>query len=176
MTRSEVLSTFTNVNCARIDAGFAPHKPITILLLLEMVASGHENQFSYREFDSNLRRLLERYGSPSAADARNEPFWRLKNDGILEVTAPFSLLVESARTPTPAQLFADDAVAKMPDGLFQSLSLSLELIADAARAVATKFLKTNVRRAIIAEAAPSIANALRNYWWVSQNQTYGNGR
>jgi predicted restriction endonuclease len=96
MTRSEVLSTFTNVNCARIDAGFAPHKPITILLLLEMVASGHENQYSYREFDSNLRRLLERYGSPSAADARNEPFWRLKNDGILEVTAPFSLLVESA--------------------------------------------------------------------------------
>jgi putative restriction endonuclease len=172
MNEREVVQSFTEMNCARLDDGFAPHKPILILLLLEMIARGHENRFAYREFDADLRRLLERYGSPSAAEARSEPFWRLKNDGILEVTSPYSLLSPAAATPTPAQLLAQDAIAMMPGDLYQSLRLSPDLVTAVAKAVITNFLPANVGRLIIGDAAPSIAKSLRTYWWVSQNSTH----
>jgi predicted restriction endonuclease len=172
MTESEVRRVFEGMNVAQLDGGFAPHKPLTALLLLEMIANGHENRFAYKEFDVGLRRLLERYGSPRAAEARAEPFWRLKNDGILDAISPYSLLAAATSTPTPAQLLAENATATMPGDLYQSLRLSPKLISDVAEAIGTRFLQRHVRRSILEEATPSIALSRRTYWWVSQNSTH----
>lgn len=172
MTRSEVVRLFEGINCARIGDGFAPHKPIVVLLLLEMLAVGHENRFAYREFDQSLRRLLEKYGSPSAAGARSEPFWRLPNDGVFAVSSVYSALIDSRRTPTPTQLLEHDAVVTMPDELYHMLRFTPGLINDVAQAVAMTFLPAKTRRAIVVGAAPTIAKERRKYWWVSQNRTY----
>jgi hypothetical protein len=40
MTNSEILILFSSINCARLGDGYAPHKPILILLLLERVLNG----------------------------------------------------------------------------------------------------------------------------------------
>jgi putative restriction endonuclease len=172
MTESEVRRVFEGMNVAQLDGGFALHKPIMALLLLEMIANGHENRFAYKEFDVGLRRLLERYGSPRAAEARAEPFWRLKNDGILDAISPYSLLAAATSTPTPAQLLAENATATMPGDLYQSLRLSPKLISDVAEAIGTRFLQRHVGRSILEDAAPSIALSRRTYWWVSQNSTH----
>jgi hypothetical protein len=172
MTRREVSELFEQINCARLGDGYAPHKPILVLLLLELIARGHENDFSFREFDHDLRRLLTKYGSESAADARNEPFWRLSNDGVFQITPPFSLLVQAGRTPSAVNLSATNTTAKLQPDVFQALRESRSLIEAVADVIARKFLSASVRRAIVNEAAPTIAPALRNYWWVSQNRTY----
>jgi hypothetical protein len=39
MTESEVRRVFEGMNAAQLVGGFAPHKPIMALLLLEMIAN-----------------------------------------------------------------------------------------------------------------------------------------
>lgn len=81
MTNSEIFKIFSAINCARLGEGYAPHKPILILLLLERILNGHVNNFSFSELDHDLKKLLEKYGSNNASNTRNEPFWRLKMTG-----------------------------------------------------------------------------------------------
>jgi len=171
MTRSEVVTLFESMKCDRHGAVYAPHKPILVLLLLEMIATGHENSFAYRDLDGPLSRLLKKFGSRRSADARNEPYWRLQNDGILNVTFPFSTFVAGI-TPSPTQLVGGNAYATMSEDLYASLRSVPGVLNDVAQAIATKFLQADVRRPIVAEAAPTIARLTRNYWWVSQNRTY----
>jgi predicted restriction endonuclease len=172
MTDGEVLRLFETVNCARLGTGYAPHKPIVMLLALEMLVHGHENSFAYRDFDAPLRRLLTKYGSPSAAEARNEPFWRLVRDGVFEISTPYSFLIAPDQTPTPVQLIDYNVSARMPLELFQALQPNPGLVSRAANAIATKFFNERLRRSILVEAAPTLSRSLRRYWWVSQNRTY----
>ena len=171
MTNSEILKLFSSINCARLEDGYAPHKPILILLLLERMLNGHKNEFSYAELDHELKKLLEKYGSNNASNTRNEPFWRLKNDGIVEINAPASLF-EQSNTPTPNQLIEFNVSASLKDEIFNSLNHNPELISKVAKTVVDQFISEPSRTPLLSEAAPSIQLLDRQYWWVSQNQTY----
>ena len=171
VTHSEILQIFAGVRVARQGDRYAPHKPLVLLLLLEKILNGHENRFSYSELDAGLRRLLDKFGSDSASAARNEPFWRLRNDGILYLTAPISLL-QLATTPTPSQLIEGHAIASFDAEVYGALRNSTELVLEIAEQLAEQYLGLAQRRAIIADAAPSIARLQRKFWWVSQNKTY----
>ncbi len=92
MTNSEILKLFSSINCARLGDGYAPHKPILILLLLERILNGQANNFTFEELDHDLKKWLEKYGFNNASNTRNEPFWRLKNDGLWDITAPAQLI------------------------------------------------------------------------------------
>ena len=171
MTNSEILKLFSSINCARLGDGYAPHKPILILLLLEKILNGHGNSFTFAELDHDLKKLLEKYGSNNASNTRNEPFWRLKNDGIVEITAPTELL-EQANTPTPNQLIEANVSARLKDELYKTLLHDPELIAQLAKAIVNQFVSESLRTPLLADAAPGIQLLARQYWWVSQNQTY----
>lgn len=171
MTDAEILKQFASINCARIGDGYAPHKPILILLLLEKILLGHENKFLYNELDHDLKRLLEKYGSNNASNTRNEPFWRLKNDGIIEIDAPESLLKQNS-TPTPKQLIESNVSASLKDEIFNSLKHNSDLISNIAKGIVNQYIADPLRTPLLSEAAPSINLLDRQYWWVSQNQTY----
>jgi len=171
MTNSEILKLFSSINCARQGDGFAPHKPILILLLLERVLKGHTNSFSFAELDHDLKKLLEKYGSNNASNTRNEPFWRLKNDGLWDITAPSELSSQSS-TPTPNQLIEAKVYAQLKDDLYQGIRLNPELIAEIAKSLLTQFISEPLQSSLLADVAPTIKLLDRQYWWVSQNQTY----
>jgi predicted restriction endonuclease len=171
MTDSEIINQFSSINCARQGDGYAPHKPILILLLLEKILKGHENDFSFVELDHDLKRLLEKYGSNNASNTRNEPFWRLKNDEIAQINAPASLLDQS-NTPTPNQLIETNASISLKDEIFNVLRYDPDLISRVAKTLTNKFVSESLRAPLLSEAAPSILLLERQYWWVSQNQTY----
>ena len=171
MTNAEIFKLFSAINCARLGDGYAPHKPILILLLLERILNGHANSFSFAELDHDLKKLLEKYGSNNASNTRNDPFWRLKNDGIVEITAPTELL-EQANTPTPNQLIEANVSARLKDELYKTLLHDPELIAQLAKAIVNQFVSESLRTPLLADAAPGIQLLARQYWWVSQNQTY----
>lgn len=118
MTNSEILKLFNSINCARLGNGYAPHKPILILLLLERILNGHGNSFTFAELDHDLKKWLEKYGSNNASNTRNEPFWRLKNDDVWDISAPTSLL-DQANTPTPNQLIEANVSAQLKKDLYQ---------------------------------------------------------
>jgi len=171
MTNSEILKLFSSINCARQGDGFAPHKPILILLLLERVLNGHTNSFSFAELDHDLKKLLEKYGSNNASNTRNEPFWRLKNDGLWDITAPSELSSQSS-TPTPNQLIEAEVYAQLKDDLYQGIRHNPELIAEIAKSLVTQFISEPLQSPLLADAAQTIKLLDRQYWWVSQNQTY----
>jgi predicted restriction endonuclease len=171
MTNSEILNQFSSINCARQGDGYAPHKPILILLLLEKILKGHENEFTFTELDHDLKKLLEKYGSNNASNTRNEPFWRLKNDELAEIHAPASLL-EQSNTPTPNQLIETNAWISLKDEIFNTLRYDPDLISRVAKALVEKFVSESLRTPLLFEASPSTQLLDRQYWWVSQNQTY----
>jgi predicted restriction endonuclease len=171
MTNLEIVKLFSSINCARLGDGFAPHKPILILLLLDQILNGHANHFPFAELDHDLKRLLEKYGSNNASNTRNEPFWRLKNDGIAEINAPASLFAQS-NTPTPNQLIEFNVSASLNDEIFDALHHNPDLISKVAKTVVDQFISEPSRTPLLSEAAPSIQLLDRQYWWVSQNQTY----
>jgi hypothetical protein len=171
VTEGEVFELFSGIRAARIDDGYAPHKPL-LLILLEMIYGGHANHFTYSEIDSKLKRLLERFGSASAADARNQPFLRLQNDGVLEIFTSYSALVVSDGTPTALQLLDQGAYACMNAGAYKVLAASPQLIFDIAHSLVAQFMTSKDRAAVLLEAAPALARYGRKYWWVSQNKTY----
>jgi predicted restriction endonuclease len=171
MTNSEILKLFSSINCARLADGYAPHKPILVLLLLERILNGHANGFSFEELDHDLKKWLEKYGSTNASSTRNEPFWRLKNDGVWDITAPTELMSQGS-TPTPNQLIEAHVSAQLKDGLYQGIRNNPELISEIAKGLAIQFVSEPFRISFIADIAPSIQLLDRQYWWVSQNQTY----
>jgi len=171
MTNSEILDLFSSINCAKQGDGYAPHKPILILLILEKILSGHQNLFTFLELDHELKKWLEKYGSNNASNTRNEPFWRLKNDGIWDVDAPESLTNQGS-TPSPNQLIEVNVTARLKEDLYRDLIHNSELVKELAKLIVNKYVNESVRTAFIADVAPNIQLLNRQYWWVSQNQTY----
>lgn len=171
MTNSEIVKLFSSINCARIGEGYAPHKPILILLLLDRVLNGHVNHFPFAALDHDLKRLLEKYGSNNASNTRNEPFWRLKNDDLWDIIAPAELL-QLSNTPSPNQLVESNAAGEFKPEIYAALAGKPDLIAEIANMLVTKFIDGTGRIPLLAEAAPYIHLMGRQYWWVSQNATY----
>ncbi len=171
MTEAEIIKLFTSINCARQGTGYAPHKPILIQLLLEKILNGHVNEFQFSELDHDLKRLLEKYGSANASNTRNEPFWRLKNDTLASINAPQFLLSQET-TPSPNQLIENQVSICLREDIYQDIRYNTDLIRSIATALLEKFVATPYRIPMLADTAPTIKRFERNYWWVSQNQTY----
>lgn len=131
----------------------------------------HENRFEFKEFEPQLKRLLEKYGSSNASNTRNEPFWRLKNDGFWDLDAPKEL-IEQIHTPSANQLLTYQVAGIIKVDLYDELIGNLGLISEIAKVILNKFVSPKLHLPLLAEAAPNIRQINRNYWWVSQNQTY----
>ncbi len=168
MTEAEIIKLFTSINSARQGTGYAPHKPILILLLLEKILNGHVNEFQFSELDHDLKRLLEKYGSANASNTRNEPFWRLKNDTLASINAPQFLLSQET-TPSPNQLIENQVSICLREDIYQDIRYNTDLIRSIATALLEKFVATPYRIPMLADTAPTIKRFERNYWWVSQN-------
>jgi putative restriction endonuclease len=168
---AQIIDIFRGIKCAPLGNGFAPHKPILILLILNRVASFHENKFTFEELEPELKKLLEKYGTSNSSNTRNEPFWRLKNDGIWDLEAPADLLNHD-NTPSPKQLIESNAYGVIKVDIYHELIGNISLVDQVAKAVLNKFVDPKYHNALLAEVAPFLKQINRNYWWVSQNQTY----
>ncbi len=171
MTELELLKLFSKINCARIGDRYAPHKPILILLILEKILNQHNNEFSYIEFDHDLKRLLEKYGLNNSSNTRNEPFWRLKNDGVWDIFYNDGF-ESSDSTPTPNQLLETNARGILKEEIYNLLKNNTDLINKLAHQLLTQFIIPRYQTPLLVDAAPTIKLLNRKYWWVSQNQTY----
>jgi putative restriction endonuclease len=63
----------------------APHKPLLLLYALAKCSRGEGRQITYKEIDTELRKLLIEFGPTRKSYHTEYPFWRLQNDGIWEL-------------------------------------------------------------------------------------------
>jgi len=171
MTEQDILDQFKKIRVASVGNGYAPHKPILILLILEAIYLGKENHFLYANLDSDLRKYLEKFGSSNASSTRNEPFWRLKNDDLFEISAPDDLL-RLTDTPTSAQLVSAQVSGQLPIVIYQMIRFTPGLVLKIAKQLLEQFIPVDKRDLIFAAVAPQLKLSNRKYFWVNQNQTY----
>ena len=171
MNSAQVIEIFKGIKCAPLGVGFAPHKPILILLILNRILSFHENKFTFAELEPELKKLLEKYGVANSSNTRNEPFWRLKNDGIWDLEVPLDL-INLVDTPSCKQLIQSNAFGVIKEDIYNELLGNISLVDEVAKVVINKFVDPKHHVALLAEASPLLKQINRNYWWVSQNQTY----
>lgn len=69
----------------------APHKPLLLLIALARIQRGEPRLIPYRDpgvgldIETKLTELLRDYGPPRKACHPNDPFWRLRKDGLWEI-------------------------------------------------------------------------------------------
>lgn len=80
MTADEVLQAFDSVRRAPTRNGWAPHKPLMLLLALSRIQHGATSRGSFAEVEPKLKALLVEFGPTSAVSTRHLPFWRLRSD------------------------------------------------------------------------------------------------
>lgn len=85
MEKSVLLEKIRNIKVCKSNDVRAPHKPLLILYALGRYLNEHERVISYLDYRSDMIQLLKEFGRPLKTQNPQEPFYRLKNDGIWEL-------------------------------------------------------------------------------------------
>jgi putative restriction endonuclease len=87
MTSDEALALFDGLNTWRQGDQRPPHKPLLVLSALGRWQQG-KAEVTFLEAEPDLTALLREFGPPRKSDHPEQPFWRLKNDGVWSVQVP----------------------------------------------------------------------------------------
>src|SRR5882724_10690706 len=90
MTSEIVLTRFNAINIWKQGDQRAPHKPLLILYALGRWQRGQAD-VTFLEVEPALTDLLQRFGPRRKSDHPEQPFWRLRNDGVWTVQSPSHL-------------------------------------------------------------------------------------
>lgn len=84
MTSADVLDAFGRLKTGSRDGQRLPHKPLMVLLALGRWAKGDHGTIPFADVEKKLEALIRTYG-PKGAGSPQEPFWRLRKDGLWEL-------------------------------------------------------------------------------------------
>ena len=74
----------------------APHKPLLVLYAIGKLLRGESRLIPYSEVDEGLGKLLQEFGLRRLKQGTQYPFWRLRNDGVWEVTDADQIVTNSS--------------------------------------------------------------------------------
>ncbi len=86
MKREELINAINNINIWKKHDQRAPHKPLLILYALAQLQHGQKQWLSYNEVSEELKKLLIDFGPSRRSYHPEQPFVRLKNDGIWQLS------------------------------------------------------------------------------------------
>ena len=128
----------------------APHKPLLLLLALGELQRGNES-IAFAQCKEPLTNLLREFGPRRPVDHPEQPFWRLKNDGIW---------ILDQRTPTPHRhkpkepsakdLIAAETTGRFPEPLADLLRSSPHLVSEAAQRLLERHFPETLHADILA--------------------------
>lgn len=128
MDSEAILKRFDRLGMWRSGDQRAPHKPLLILYALGRWRRGNA-EIAYGEAESDLTSLLREFGPPRRSDHPEQPFWRLRKDGIWTVQVPEGLsIVTSDDNPSVTLLRAHNIRAGFSKEVQSALCASPGLI------------------------------------------------
>ena len=98
MTPDEVLDAFCRLKKGSRAGQRLPHKPLLVLLALGRWANGDHGPIPFAGVEKKLSALIQTYG-PKGAGNPQEPFWRLRRDGVWELGGTEHLAAPNAVAP-----------------------------------------------------------------------------
>ena len=86
MEREQIIEKFQNLNIWEREGERAPHKPLLVLHAIGKLLRDESRLTSYTDVEKELPCLLKEFGPRRKSYRSVDPFWRLQNDEIWEVT------------------------------------------------------------------------------------------
>lgn len=86
MNRNELKSRFDHITVWKKGGQRAPHKPLLVLYAIGRLLRGEPRMVEFRQVDKDLGALLREFGPRRRSIYPEYPFWRLKNDGLWELS------------------------------------------------------------------------------------------
>ena len=117
----------------------APHKPLLILYSLGRLIRGESQFVRFSDAESDLRKLLERFGPPRKAHHPDQPFKRLQHDQLWSLKLPTELSNKSIDKITRTDLRQDEVRGGFAPEVFDLLQNRRDLI----ETVASHLLDSN---------------------------------
>ena len=84
MTREEIIDAFSGLAMWARRGVRAPHKPLLVLYAIGQLLQGKDG-VGFHDVERHLTGLLRDFGPPRRTQHPEDPFWRLRNDGVWEV-------------------------------------------------------------------------------------------
>lgn len=95
MNRNELKRRFDQITVWKKGGQRAPHKPLLVLYAIGRILRGEPRMIEFSQVDKDLGLLLKEFGPPRRSIHPEYSFWRLKNDGLWELSN-----TENVRTRT----------------------------------------------------------------------------
>ena len=87
MNRDQILQRFKTLRQWRRGGERAPHKPLLVLYAIGKLLRGEDRLISYADdIEENLENLLREFGPRRDRHTPDQPFWRLRKEGIWEIS------------------------------------------------------------------------------------------
>jgi putative restriction endonuclease len=134
MTSDEVLEAFGRLKTGSRDGHRLPHKPLLVLLAPGRWASGDHGPIPFAVAEKKLLALLQTYG-PKGAGNPQEPFWRLRRDGVWELGGTGHLAAPNATDPPGLKELRAGVTGRFSADVQQTLEADPGLVSQIARAV-----------------------------------------
>src|SRR5262245_14750431 len=98
MNPTDALDAFGRLKTGSREGQRLPHKPLLVLLALGRWAQGDHGTVPFADIEKKLEALIRTYG-PKGAGSPQEPFWRLRRDGLWELGGIQGLASPDAPAP-----------------------------------------------------------------------------
>lgn len=159
MNRENLLVSINNINIWKQHDQRAPHKPLLLLYALAQLQSGHKQWLSYREVSDDLKKLLIDFGPYRKSYHPEQPFVRLKNDGIWQLNLSDQAFKEIAIKDN--WLKSKDIMGGFSDDVFDLLLKDKNLIREIAETILESHFPESLHEEILDAVGLDISYDIR---------------
>ena len=127
----------------------AVHKPLLTLMLISRAEAGLPAEVHFTEIEEELARHLREFGPIRCSYHPELPFWHLQTDGFWKLSNPSALQRRTGgNSPSRSTLLRADAIATVPNDLWNALKRDARLRSELATRLLNDFWPPSQHAAI----------------------------
>ncbi len=149
MTLDDLSERFDGLGVWKASGQRAPHKPLLVLWAIGRCLRGEDRMVSYREAAPALKMLLTRFGLPRKTVHPEQPFWRLRKDGVWEVPGSERITKTSSGDALVSSLRQENAHGGFPKEIYEVFQTDKRLAVRIAYSLLDAHFPTTLHEAVL---------------------------
>lgn len=158
MPGPDILKAFSAVRSGFRGGQRLPHKPLLLLLALGRWANGDRAPLRYADIEEKLLSLIRTYG-PEGSGNPQEPFWRLRKDGLWELGGTEHLAAPAAVSPPAVTELRRWVTGQFSEGVRKALATNPALVSQFAHVLLDANFPPSLHPDIAAEVGLDLSQA-----------------
>lgn len=150
MNPADIIEAFSRLKTGSRDGQRLPHKPLLVLLALGRWSAGQRDPIAFADVQEKLLQLIRTYG-PKGAGSPEEPFWRLRRDGLWELGGTENLPDPDAVNPPGVRLMKASVTGQFSVDVRSALENDPQLAQQIAQVILEANFPSSLRPDVAAE-------------------------